>query len=166
MKKIPLNQIKKKINLKRFLEIAGPSSNYGEKICRSGIFESVALASLGNILLEELNTKDIKKLYKVRKLYFGDYSHVFDFKSLTSNFKLIKEIDFTNKKKNTHFFLECLYSKIDKNYYITLEQYFKLEFPGDDFFFKSKSKLKCLKTLDIMKEKLLKTTGRDWTIRI
>ena len=66
MKKIPLNQIKKKINLKRFLEIAGPSSNYGEKICRSGIFESVALASLGNILLEELNTKVTDKVTKIK----------------------------------------------------------------------------------------------------
>ena len=107
----------KKINLKIFLENADPSWNYGKRICRNGIFESVSLASLGHICLEELNTKDRKKLYKVRKLYFGDHSHVFDFKSLTSNFKLIKEINFINKKKNIHFFRMSLFKSRQKLLY-------------------------------------------------
>ena len=169
MKKLSLKELKKKLDLKKFLRLVDPGSKTQTRTCRSGIFESAMLSSCGEIYLGMINGKDIRKLYKIRELEFEDpysISHVFDIKLITSNFELIKELNFINKKKNIHFFLECLYSKLNKSYYITIEDYYKLNDPGDDFIFKSKSKTECLKALDNLKNILLKTNKEGYFFKI
>jgi len=169
MRKLSLSQLKKRLNLKRFLKLVDPGNIIETRTCRSGIFESAMLSSCGEIFLGMIKSTDIQKLYKIRKLEFEDpysISHVFDIKLMTSNFKLIKELNFINKKKNIHFFLECLYSKLNKTYYITIEDYYKLNDPGDDFIFKSKSKAKCLVALDNLKKKLLKINKEGYFFKI
>ena len=169
MKKYSFNEIKTKFNIKKFLKLADPGTKIKNRTCREQIFESITLASLGRILLKQIDIKERKKIYSIRELKFEDpysFEAVFDFKTITSNFELIREINFKNKRKDIHFFLQCLYSKLNKTYYITVEEHSKAQFPGDDFFFKSKSKSECLKTLDIIKDKLFKVGHPEWKIKI
>jgi len=157
MKKVSLKQFTKSINLKELINHIDAQIMF----CRTNLYlspnliESIVWESSNFYEHNEIIKSDIKKMFKRRCSDFTLPIDFFDITSVHTNFSFIKEIELENKIGK--YFINNFYSKINKYYYISIEEIpkHKIE-PGDNFLFKSKVKLKSQKTMDLIKKNLLK----------
>jgi len=156
-KKVSLKQFEKSINLKGLINFIDSQILKKEDLffLNFGLIESIVWECSDYDEYNEIITSDLRKMFKRRLSDFRSPIDIFDITSAHSNFEFVKEIDLENKFGK--YFVKCFFSKINKYYYISIEEIPKHTFePGDNIVYKSKIKLTTINTMDLIKKNLLK----------